>query len=119
MKAEELRIGNWVELDGNPSQVQFVDPNEIRNSGDRLKPIVLSPEILEKAGFEKEEEHNKKVYSYGEYWIEIAQWNPIKVSVWKYGAMNYPCFLTQVSFLHQLQNLYFALTGEELKINNL
>jgi len=107
MKANELRIGNWVkESDGRFIHIHDglgIDHHK------QFSPIEITPEILEKAGFKVER------HTYDEYW-SCGWFNIRKMgngfeflgSEWTHGETFY--------FLHQLQNLYFALTGEELKI---
>lgn len=56
MKAQELRIGNWLQrLDDSFFQVTSGDIASIEIIPEWLhpKPIPLTPEILEKCGFEK------------------------------------------------------------------
>ena len=70
----------------------------------QLEPIPLTPEILEKCGFEKLNSGNRR-------------FNKIVLmceSVSNYLLKDIP--LTPIRYLHQLQNLYFALTGEELEV---
>ena len=115
MKASELRIGNWFynnNGEGIKCQIQhlvFCDSIECK-----YNPIPLTPEWLEKFGFESEDvddyvkdNHSviieKKEYSY--WFAEQASdvyWQQLAV----------------IKYVHQLQNLYFALTGEELEIND-
>ena len=136
MKASELRIGNYIladTLDGlfMPHFVVGGDILAIQN--DELpcetKPIPITPEILEKCGFEKIEYHpfwrlNQKsntaiVYGCG----RDGDGFPIvrdDSQYRKYFACEDDMYSWQgkeIKHLHQLQNLYFALTGEELAIN--
>lgn len=126
IQANELRIGNWViDPDGNPVTV-----NDIFYSGqeginacdnnyecypildfDELSPIPLTPEILEKAGFEKDKLGYTNGFNFSLYYNH-------KKDKGNYGAY-WKSFEAGVDFkhLHQLQNLYFALTGMELNIN--
>ncbi len=110
MKANELRIGNWV-LGASRGLPQQITPATLYQF-DKLNvlPIFLTPEILEKAGFEKTMAWTyaidlvgniKLVYYLGERGVSI-------------GFKDYSDF--KCEYLHQLQNLYFALTGEELNI---
>jgi len=119
MKANELRIGNWVnyriydKLD-NPqeyfdlSQVDAIDLQTLDNH--YYQPIPITEEWLVKFGFisnpymdryEKGVLHIEcnKMRGYLELWCEQL---PQSISI---------------NYVHQLQNLYFALTGEELQIN--
>lgn len=111
MKASELRIGNIVSYgDGE----LFVDINVFRDLEHyKLKPIPLTEEWLVKFGFEKE---------YSNYWSH-------KKSYFEIDKDNYGLWINSVNgneyhhgngfkHVHQLQNLYFALTGEELTLQH-
>jgi hypothetical protein len=114
MKANELRVGNWFNEFGIPKQVT---PNlilklyQIEIAGKvaiDISPIPLTPEILVKAGF-RQSISNEKVYV-----LKIGENNlMLKNDVaWFYWAgLSYP-----FKYLHQLQNLVFAIHGEELAI---
>ena len=119
MNANELRIGNWIywnipEKIGVPHKVLAVKSNipntcpiSLGESYDDFLPIPLTPEILEKCGFEKK----GKRYSKG--WVYLwEQENNIVFALsemYEFVGDYLPC-----KSLHQLQNLYYALTGEEL-----
>lgn len=110
MKANELRIGNWF--------IQYDEPEEF--DGDfyhlsDIKFIELTREWLNKFGFKfiwggSGEDY---VFSYGEKCntIDLIQ----RGNIFKYGLRLGSCEI-QIKYVHQLQNLYFALTGEELTI---
>lgn len=116
--ASELRIGNWVELNGAFGKVQSVDEfNQIKVFGyypiTPVKPIPLSEEILFKCGFSKGSVWNVGKYlckeiNYG-FWITYKK---EKIILDFISAAS----ITEIEYLHQLQNLYFALTGKELEI---
>ena len=125
MKAEELRIGNWVMYS---SKIQ-VNENKIRecvDHPDRFEPIPLTEEWLVKFGFEKVEydsdkhgygvEYILEVYGIGGFILEYQDDFSIVILgvVEELGiAPNIDLF----KHVHQLQNLYIALTGEELTLN--
>jgi hypothetical protein len=94
VKASELRIGCWVDDAG----MNAVMISEIPAKIPLYYPIKLTPQILEKCGFEFN----------GGYFII-----PLKNSLYGIDKIK----VGKGIFLHQLQNLYFALTGEELDIN--
>ena len=102
IKANELRIGN--KLQDSNGHYYEVDHGLISQicvvSGDDFYGIPLTPEILEKAGFVKSDG-------------EFGWWLSKKVIS---GFYYDNTFITRIKSLHQLQNLYFALTGEELPI---
>lgn len=112
MKASELRMGNWLMRDSQPEGF-LVDAQTILRmslSGIRdEKPIPLTEEWLVKLGFKKDRIDywrpdewfyaiNQK--SDGTFWLAEDECDPV----------------TEIKYVHQLQNLYFALTGEELTI---
>jgi len=121
MKANELRIGNWVLFseDSTVFEVKSIEEKwlELHNeeetswiSSEELGPIPLTEEWLLKFGFEKTENGWLRLtvcndWSYL-YWERLAGFS---LSVDKHGIS-----LPYIKNVHQLQNLYFALTGEEL-----
>ena len=109
MKARELRINNWANYKGYDVQISIEDFLEMDKGHllDFLKPIDLNEEWLLKFGFKKDNDDcwliDKCLYWLDSGFLQIAMGiTPI---------MNCPC-----KHVHQLQNLYFALTQEELII---
>jgi hypothetical protein len=118
MKPNELRIGNWVEIQGLESKIISVDTEgciceneycedfENNNITQNLQPIPLTEEWLERFGFE-----------YSDLNGDSGLWKipPFQI----YGKCNQFIYeyALDVNYVHQLQNLYFALTGEELNQN--
>lgn len=102
MNSKELRIGNWV-TDGKNSnfQVQLIG---LKNKFD---PIPLTPKILIAAGFSLILIDGKKMW-------KIAP----NDSFYLYGGNGFYCpnVMPEIEYVHQLQNLYFALTRTELTI---
>ncbi len=110
MEAKELRIGNWVY---NPVQnIDFqVSGGVIATEEGRAKviknylgfiPVTLTEEWLVKLGFVKDktgDEHYKDDFIiYLPYFFQYKD-----------------CVLKEIKYVHQLQNLYYALTQTELK----
>ena len=122
MTANELRIGNW-----------FIEKDEVKQfDGDfyhllGCTPIPLTTNWLEKFGFEKNKDkrwmRGKSRYAifYFEYYAtgeDNCMWR-IEYHDTDYGRNEYKdCnqWGDVIKYVHQLQNLYFALTGEELTI---
>lgn len=108
LKASDLRIGNWVNnYKGGPVKITATGIKIADIEEDFFNPIPLTPEILEKCGFE---------------WDIVTKryWNsgPIEISLIKQTAnIGRDTFILEFHHLHQLQNLYFALTGIELEIS--
>jgi hypothetical protein len=125
---KELRIGNWVELKRHGigrvrhitegGTIAITDHSAFHSSD--YYPIPLTPEILEKCGF----------YFYsGSIVSGSLRIDPSTMSInFVCDKDNIPQFsiedylsrdgdgliMNHIKSLHQLQNLYFALTGEEL-----
>ena len=131
MKVNELRIGNWVKSDGGiPFQIELSDFSDwyydynSHEYGDHIHPVLLTEVWLKDFGFKKDEIRPIYKKSFDEYAIEITV-NVFSGSLEKdeswfvsiltgYGSQ--PVTLTK-QYVHQLQNLYFVLTGEELTTN--
>jgi len=126
MKSNELRTSNNIlDKDGEINKVIGIVNNALflENKYDIVgcpiswcKPIPLTEEWLFKFGFKTRTTENISVqYFIGE--------NPITGDwlfdiIWLKGD-EYPFYRNgffKIKYVHQLQNLYFALTGEELTI---
>lgn len=122
MKASELRIGNYYDQFGNYHQVSWPVIKDLCNTTpDQFwcKPIPITEEWLLRFGFEKDEFHDNYVIEtkYGfnsiKYIKEESEWlyNNDRSDAWCHS-------LTGIKHVHQLQNLYFALTGKELCVES-
>ena len=132
MKANELRLNNYVKAFKTYWQIDNTDFSNLEKI-ETYEFIPLTEEILFKCGFEKVK--NKDKEDLREYIGHTAQ----KA---RYAIFGTDIFITKVDkrsllwrsiecdfmvlfyhksipikYLHQLQNLYFALTGQELEIN--
>jgi hypothetical protein len=140
IQANELKIGNLVYYNGNLQEIGSVTEikknlitgdecvvldyrSDILHQTQYLQPIPITEEWLLKCGFDKRESSVCDAF-----YIGI---NPITKDwlfdiVWLKNMMDYSyedfAFYRnghhKIHSVHQLQNLYFALTGEELEINN-
>ena len=118
MKANELRIGNWVLSKDMPVQIEEIKPETIRYCFGEfpisyIEPINLTEEWLVKFGFKvgNHKQFNK--------WINEYENSSLFVDDNYYGIAINGIDVWTISrklYVHQLQNLYFALTGEELEI---
>ena len=118
MKANELRIGNLVQLDGlkRPIKVSIIDTTET-NSITKYKPIILTEEWLLKFGFERDGKYDFELKVNGIYFRGMCDdRQPINTSI---SIFNLPDCAIKVKQVHQLQNLYFALTGQELTLKDI
>jgi len=137
MKSNELRIGNYVSLSGEKvlkvieiTTVYFYAKDEegdnFKNTWAEIEPIPLTEELLLRFGFEKIVYDSEETgygtdyylkcsndvfmcysddFSLGLFASEESKKDDLGVlPIWK-----------SINTVHGLQNLYFALTGEELK----
>ena len=119
MEAKELRIGNYVyHANIVNDDVSIIEVTldviiymVLGGSLNKYKPIPLTEEWLLKFGFKKGQ-IQLTTYTNGKLSITL------KTNEYVNGRtyFNSWCILEkQIQYVHQLQNLYFALTGEELK----
>jgi hypothetical protein len=122
MKAEELRIGNWVRIKDVPTtnewQVESIG-NLQQVAGqlwsiEELEPIPLTEEWLVKFGFDKVAD-NTWLLGDG-FYIDLKKGHITEVFVYWVDVNSRNNFIV-IKHVHSLQNLYFALTGEELNQN--
>lgn len=124
IKPNELRLGNWA-YDANNLAVKIIGIEYEYNhclweqlgvkclsSCDFLNPIPLTKKMLVKCGF-SEYEFEEDIFLHDEE----------DVCVQKSGKVYYPFSFENndtigepIRYLHQLQNLFFALTGKELEV---
>ena len=114
MKATELRIGNLVQYHWNNKMKNVsVYPDLIKAlqfENSLYEPIPLTEEWLLKFGFEFYE--GEKTFfndSYERNRVRLNYREDKKIFYWE-DRNN-----MELKYVHQLQNLYFALTGEELE----
>jgi hypothetical protein len=118
MKSTELRVGNFVSVDGkNLTVTQILEKGlNCGNVGalyELVKPIPLTEESLADFGFSD----TKIVYMNSCVWmlgddmhVTVLVNDKGITALIVYGYLKY----FEHVYVHQLQNLYFALTGEEL-----
>lgn len=110
IKANELRIGNWLlcaEVDV-PFQWQASDFEEVNNS--KARPIPLTHKILEQCGFK---ESRQTFFTWYTRRLTDSQFRLDYSDETTYHWVQSNT-IVELNYLHQLQNLYFAITGEEL-----
>lgn len=128
IRPQELRLGNIILFEGHmnyvlsihspaPDKAQRFDgkfvveinpPDSFNVPFDEIEPMLLTEEWLIKFGFISNPYSDR--YELGEFHIEHNAERGYSI-FWhdKTGVT--------IENVHQLQNLYFSLTGEELKLN--
>jgi hypothetical protein len=141
MKETELRIGNLVSQNGFQCLVYSIESAMPRreerfndkvlitlyDSGlatvtlDQVSAVVLTEEWLFKFGFAKQDYTMSgcNIYKLGNIIIMNSFVNPQRESMGiTIEGISPPTWsLKDLRFVHQLQNMYFALTGKELTLN--
>lgn len=123
MKATELRIGNLInkkELQMTVENIgenginyyhgaEFDNPTSDYDEWEILSGIPLTEEWLLKFGFKE----NDFCFILGTLNLYTSQHG-----AWDYyaGCGNERQWVTSIRYIHQLQNLFFAITGKELTI---
>ena len=130
MKKSELKLGDWVLVGGSPIKIDELvegidaltlyddETNEIENySYDDLSPIPLTEEILEKNGWEEDDEIWGIDYTFGHLHIEFfSNGKEIEAMVSVTDDRDV-CCLRQIKYIHELQHLLWALgMDDDLKI---
>ncbi|HDZ04849.1 hypothetical protein LCGC14_0370870 [marine sediment metagenome] len=112
MKSQELRIGNWVDFEYGETERTYGFETQIEDAEDlvqiehgnmKCRAIPLTKEWLEKFGFVK------KTHSYTKDRISIKEQRK--------GYYFYHTGM-EIKYVHQVQNLYYALTNEELTLKD-
>ena len=136
IQANELRIGNFISMDfAGPTdctvvaidqdQIFYIPRLKVEEKTDLLRslmvyvnPIPLTEEWLFKVGFVfdlKDDEYKDGVHNEvfsGSICVQKRHGNSNHKWELSIGCIDIRFF----NYLHELQNLYFALTGKELKI---
>lgn len=136
MKPNELRIGNYVEVfQEGTYQVKGISRNSIyyilefdsedgtfESHLDLINPILIAEEWLVKFGFEQKINFPSGILAIKDKrfvggWLGISKslfenWTFYKGS-WIDNKVN----IAEIKYIHQLQNIYFEITGEELELN--
>lgn len=133
MKPQELRIGNYIQFNSTwdiervynivsnfkwqdelkhqrkvSPEINDVDIKDVR-------PIPLTEEWLLNFGFKENfkvevDRGNEKTFLWSKLSFRLTIWDNYKL-VYDYMGGN-----IEIKYVHQLQNLYYALTGSELQI---
>lgn len=122
LDTRDVRVGNWVlkltgrdEKDHSFFEYKAIALDEYYYTfAQDCFPIKLSPDILGECGFKHE---------FGDWYKNLpspdrAEGVPLlryrhKEKAWYLGNLELPA---QPLYVHQLQNLYYALTGQELTV---
>lgn len=120
IKISELRLGNWVHYRdddiNDPIKISFPYLEKCNLTPEKFHSIPVTPDILEKSGFAKNEDlrYSNVVFFKKNNFI-ITQVRDIwEISYGMYG--NVALIGRYKLCLHHLQNIYFAITEQELEV---
>jgi hypothetical protein len=130
MNASELRIGNWVlpkfkeyksewkaKLDAIPEMVS--------------QPIQVFPHLIARIFFDEDKTVTYDPIPLTEEWLlqfgfetnDVRYWqiSSFRLHINRYGELIFKVvtFEQEIKYVHQLQNIYFDLVGEELTIKKI
>jgi hypothetical protein len=131
IQANELRVGDWVkrnDLDGvytvravcidRIHPIQLIEHDNLKNvhyacqcTLSELEPIPLEEDMLIKSGFVFDGEYYEHLVLGSRFLIYEGE------NIDEYRLHFTSRKFVSVTYLHQLQNLFFFLTGQELNIN--
>lgn len=135
--SKDLRIGNYVSIQNETVKVESIDDTGINlnvdyhlseidygamfnNSYPYLKPILITEEWLVKFGFVKEINQDDNFtnikFTIGKVSMRKEIWKGYTDDLFNFTLYFGDDCLISLQFLHQLQNLYYFLTGEEFLI---
>jgi hypothetical protein len=123
IKATELRIGNLVKFQGEIIEIDGIDKFNIYWGNGNFapitingffRPIPLTEEWLKKFGIEYEKDIDYFFISFelADGDIELISNTDELGTYW----FSHQISTLKIRYCHQLQNLYFCLSGEELTI---
>ena len=130
INSNELRPGNFIlhKLNGKISMVPCNFQHfELMKKGEiaSFYPVILKPELLEKCGF-IENKNYPLLPQAREFVLVLPVIGNSNNELYGYVKNNGECFIRATVngsvasnnwfYLHQLQNLFFSLTGQELEI---
>lgn len=115
IEARELRIGNLVSVENNAYIITSGDIYNLdcyyKNYIQFYHEIPITEEWLVRLGFETNKFSNSNPKTYYNKKFDFG------IDFYIDGTISLED-LAKIKYVHQLQNLYFALTGEELKLND-
>ena len=123
MKIQELRVGNYIYENNKILQItdghNFDAVESWLEDTDFIKPILITEHILLKLGFKIGVNNydcgNYHIISkFGEFYLRKSYKGGF---YWGFDYDNEINNVNNVEYIHQLQNLYYVITGCELTIS--
>ena len=112
MEANGLMVGNYLKKDGVVVRIDARSIFDMFNDNPRYELIPITQEWLLKFGFIKRNEYEFDFWQ-NSMW-KLKEYKNKKYYILFHCSDEVDC--TLIKYVHSLQNLYFALTGEDLQI---
>ena len=112
INANEIRLGNWVRWGGVNVEITTVTIYQrtfYKCTEGLVSGIPLTPEILIACGFVYVEDYAEYRYRESTNWFGVFNEHN---DDWYFDKPEMSTVV--IKYLHQLQNLYYSLTGQEL-----
>lgn len=123
MEPSELKVGNWINYSPkawqSPNYIQAKDEDleKVQKNPSHYMDIPITEEWLLDLGFEKGHDLFFKDLSQNRT-LKFVVARSLSAQEWDFSFVeeeNNPSFRHQtIKYIHQLQNIYFAFTNEEL-----
>lgn len=116
MKTNELRIGNYVMYADVICKVEGYSGGLLQTDGvysfiSKFHPIPINEKWLLKLGFEKRDDQKYSHLKFDRTWVSL---DSILVK-WYGNALG---GIMMLDYVHQLQNIFFAINSEELELHH-
>jgi hypothetical protein len=109
MNAKELRIGNWYQWYAEGKYYEYqVEGIDLIQNYENFEPIPLTEDWLLKFGFKYDKPQDLYSHKSGHDLMFVKD-GYVEFYLYEYGGA-----FKILEFVHQLQNLFFALTEQEL-----
>lgn len=122
INTSELRIGNWVLLQGEPQMIDGVSitgyiglmGNGITNRQEQIDPIPLTPEVLVKCGFIDPADNGLAYRINIDSTDELCWYMNLGFMRYQTQGAGFTRYLQHIKHIHQLQNWWYMHTNTEL-----
>jgi hypothetical protein len=122
LDSHEIRLGNTykVEMGDGTCKSSLINLEDLSNLldddlDDYYQAMELDEVWLIKLGFEYDEHYNNYVIKAKGYYNSVGYNDEDGDWYYNNDRSNAGCYyITSIQYVHQLENLYFAMTGEEL-----
>ena len=115
LQSKDFRIGNFIRFNNKPQRIIFADIEYMeynqfhKNAIGEILPIEITKRWLEDLGGILNHEDDSYIFKH--FAVSVNE---------KSEALMFfkDEEIAEFNYIHELQNLYFALTGEELELKN-